>query len=301
MVAAAVSLADPREAEACSCGYYENLRIAPLPDATDVPLNARISVTGVDVEVVVLREVVSGVIVPLEVELRQRARIATPTNPLAPNTTYEIMYGAGGWPEQTQVFTTGAVEDHVPPEFDGLTQLQVDTMAWPVPSPDGSVCISSCYGVIGTLERVELVAPAPREEVAFAQLELIRAVDRVPIATIDLWPTDRSLGWGGCRSFPPDLEPGVDYCARLVMVDVAGNTSDGGVERCSTSVACMPAMDSSCAPVARCTPIEPGEPSEVRGCATTSGGEIVLALGVLGVAWSHAAKSRRRARPRRVR
>jgi len=292
-----VVAARPTPASACSCALTPD--VSPADGTTDVPLNAKVivrSVVSPDASVV-LEDVVTGDQVPVTAELQNvryypKTYIGTPSAPLAPNTTYRVtLTNAGGTtPSASSVFTTGTQIDGTPPAFAGLLAVHPEAMRYPDP---GSGCISSCFssnnGYISRL-RLELADLPP--DVVHAVLELYRPGDTsrelIPLDPTSPW----RLGFDGCGP-SPTLELDADYCARVVVYDVAGNLAGHAAEVCAPVQTCAPHSTESCEPSDLCL-AETGcsstpDPLDLcvdtagddGGCATTRGPGWLLALSLL--------------------
>ncbi len=199
--------------------------------------------------------------------------IATPSTALKANTTYELTIAT--YEPYRSTFTTGTAIDLEPSAFAGLAALIPETMTYPI-ERDGAFCQSSCVERLGSdhVSRLELGYANP-SDAALLVLELYRADAPTQVTTVAFSGTApiHELGYDTCSLRSPLLEPEVEYCARLVAYDIAGNRSTA-IERCSETTRCAPALDEQgCSPAATC------EPAGGGGCATgPDGAGVMLAL-----------------------
>lgn len=230
-----------------------------------------------------LRDVATQTLVPLSDEIRRPSGppfgttvFASPTTPLAANTTYEVIaygdpHGDGPPPVvATTTFATGDTVDTSPPAFDGVSSIVLETMVYPIANDLGITCASSCVEhPDGRISRIHVDYPQAPADAVHVALQLRRAddtaIEEVPLVA---WhPYD--LGYKACDVLAPPLVPGGDYCASVVAYDVAGNVAGTGVEVCTMVATCRPVATGSpnCNPTDACLP--PEEPLPSSGCATS--------------------------------
>jgi hypothetical protein len=200
---------------------------------------------------------------------------ATPLAPLSPNTAYTIVVRTTYSSDETTTFTTGDAIDMTPPAFAGLSAIALETMAWPLPDGDGSICVSSCIALAaGHISRIRVDYPDPPSDAVHVALQLYRPgeamADEVPVPSYD----PRFFGYTSCTTMSPVLAPGADYCARMIAYDVAGNVAGIGNEICATAQICEPyggpvqPAGGFCEPSQECRPVSMAEPKN-GGCAST--------------------------------
>jgi hypothetical protein len=273
-----VLVATPRPVHACSCSA--RVALSPADASTDVPLNAIViaQINWRSEASIELRDATSNQLVALAQEERTHGTIfAVPLEPLAPNTTYTVTLPTFHGNAEVSSFTTGESVDTTPPTFAGVTGLSLETMQWPLENG----CYSSCLNIRdGRVSRTRLEFADPPPDAVHVALQLYRPgegiIDEVPVSGGD----PRLFGFEICDTISPALVPDMEYCARVVAYDVAGNIAGLGAELCEVARACEPRAKSSdcCSPVDECssTPPPPDEcrspppPSPtVSGCNST--------------------------------
>lgn len=233
----AAALADAREARACSYppqGLFERT-VIPEDGATDVPRNARVLVwydASYDVPggAVILRaqggdDVATTSSTPPTVGF---ARLLSPTAPLAPQTTYEIVDSLDVPCPTDDVtecygpfrviarFTTGTELDTTPPAIDGV---EIDS---------GGVCVSDACPE-GQHEVVDQLTIAATDDHPAAWIRYeYRTIDGELVAGPTHWQTlGRGCGGGyGDIRFYRYLETPAEIVVRAV--DLAGNVETVG-------------------------------------------------------------------------
>ncbi len=292
-LAVAVALVvDARAADACSCAFPEP-RISPANGAVDVPIDAKLIVRFAiaDSIIVSLRDA-SGAGVALTTDIRRPYGLydgvtvfATPAAPLAANTTYTVTAHRTDAMETITSFRTGSATDQVPPSFGGITAFAPETMEYPIVI-NGGFCIATCISASdGHLSRIGIDAASVPADVVHLALLLRRAddthVEEIPLSLAPPFDLTSDVCLPHAR-----LEAGVDYCARVVAYDVAGNRAGFETELCTTSATCQPtATDSGgCTPADACLPIDPPTAADSGGCAS-SRPDGLLALVMTAMSW----------------
>lgn len=295
-------VAHARPADACSFAY-EPAEIWPKHGATDVPLNARITVRLLSPQnLTVTLEDGTGASIPLTFPPRlplpdavdAMILIGTPASPLAANTTYTITARDEFRPDVRATFTTGVGEDHTPPAFAGISSVAPETMTYPL-----NGCTSSCVAAVdGHLSRMHIDFPDMPADVAFAELHTRRddGVEvRQPLPRLS--PKEIGFSYGGYDSYSPALIPGGRTCVRIIAYDVAGNPAGGTTEVCANAAICPPRsmyQADACTPSDGCSEdagydpfahVDPGPAaSETGGCAS-SRPDGLLALAMTAMSW----------------
>ena len=287
---ATILLASPPRADACSCGT-EPPTVSPTPGANAVPTNAIVIVRYQYAfePRVELRDVTTGQLVPISVDVRHPASsyfgttvFARPVAPLAAATTYTVSATNDGYPTYDTTFTTGSATDVVAPMFDGIEATSLETMQYPIPQLDGSQCHSSCIATyVGHISRIRVDHAAVPADAVHVTLQ-VRTLDG-PYGSETLL-AHGYLGYETCGPSAPVLTADADYCARVVVYDVAGNASGLDREVCTNAVRCAPrgVDERACIPSDECVPIATADTEGGGGCAstrvTTLGGALPLAL-----------------------
>lgn len=266
--ALAVLVARPPAARACVC--LADARVSyPPAGAPDVPVNAVIVIDAWSpAPAVVVRDLESGGEVATSTEElgppgaggAGLVLLVRPTTRFADTHRYAI--SVGGADEDVE-FTTGAAADETPPAAPAVTLLSIESM-----EPEGELlCFDSCVEDPRNFNRAELEWPEHEPDVTLLLIELRRADEAAPFATVPVpvGPARRSFTMEDttCEVRPPDLPPGT-YCARFVAQDRAGNRSAAGPELCAETLACALTCDSLIGP----DPLRCGPPSDDGGaCA----------------------------------
>jgi hypothetical protein len=271
----------PERADACSCGP-PTVTMSPADAATGVPVNA-IVIVGFDYAYdvsITLRNEATQEVIPVVQERRAttffgNTYFATPTAPLAPNTKYVAVAHDPNQPDATATFTTGDISDTTPPAFSGLAAMSLETMTYPIANANDEFCVSSCISAPeGHVSRIHLEYTDRPMDAVHVALQL-RRVDSEDAAEVPLTASSpRYLGFESCRPNAPNLEPGAEYCARVVAYDVAGNVAGlDAPEVCTSAQTCEPVLVGTCEPSTEC---RAPAPPETSGCATTRSSSLLL-------------------------
>jgi hypothetical protein len=267
----------PRHADACSCAL-PTVTLSPADAKTAVPLNA-IMIARFDyanLPSLELRNAATQELVPLTVGTRRPNNyvygitlLATPTAPLAPNTAF-VLVARDESRSTMSTFTTGDTVDTTPPTFAGLGAISFETMTYPIADPDGRLCSSSCISPGGGhISRIRLDYVPPSDSVHVVLQ--VRRADETSYEELPLVDGTQYVGYEDCAPRSPRLDPGSDYCARVVAYDIAGNMAGAETEVCTAAVTCAPRGEQGpvgiCEPSDECVPMS-AEP-ESSGCATT--------------------------------
>lgn len=195
---AAVLMADVRRASACSApgpSLYSR-SVVPGDGATGVPTNARVRVlylghwNGVLPPALSLREA-AGASVEVSFEWRARSLfdwlvVVTPSLPLQPSTTYEVLDELSlpcedpsgdclGEPIVVATFTTGTGADMTPPVFGGGATVE---------SALGGCADSACCGPYDSVNFEAMFTVATGEPVGGVLYEVILQGEEQPIARV---------------------------------------------------------------------------------------------------------------------
>ena len=236
------------EAAACSCEAPGML--VPTPGAVGVPLDVRVVVAQSDGYLPAgssfdLRRADDGSPVELEVApWTERVAnieggwVATPAGPLGPETEYElhVLDGEGVSAHVVGRFTTGTATSGPLPAFGGVSAVSVRRHR----RSDG--CYDSCWArQDGTDEVILEHGPLPAG-IAYAVVE-IGPEDGGP-ASLFIRPADEeatrtvvSSDYCAQRQMPL-LEPDRTYCARMRVLDHAGNSTATGARVCEAAETC---------------------------------------------------------------
>lgn len=240
VAACAISLATPRPAGACSCE-------APPQDPIVIPPDGSTGVSDTPLLVVRLTRVLPGVVLSLRdlstaedvpIELRTWIQsygvftwfVAQAQQPLEPGGYALEVDGTS-----VSTFTVSASSDVQPPTAPIITRFD----PWAFPAPPGEQCHSGiCWARPHQRDQLWLAHEPAEDDISLVLLELYRAGDNTPV--FDL-PLDGSgallLGSSTCDDARIELEIGVEYCARLIAHDAAGNTSSSDPV-CATAESC---------------------------------------------------------------
>lgn len=279
-------VAAPRVAEPCSCSTPET-KISPADGSANVPLNAIVIAQLHESPILVeLRLAATNEIVSMTFDLRGSTFFGTPIVPLQANTAYTVTVGNGGPNPTVAMFTTGDRIDEINPYFYGLTSVSFETMAYPVPDEDGSMCFSTCVvGADGRISRIVMDYEPLPDDAVYAVLRVRRKggpVIELPLRSFD----DRVFGYSYCSVRSPPLEPGAEYCAQLSVYDVTGKQNRQPDELCSVVATCAPRLKPSpfgpCDPSDECViePADEDEPDTGCGCTSTPSPGWMLFAGV---------------------
>jgi MYXO-CTERM domain-containing protein len=287
-----VSLGSPRRADACSCGIGR-VTLSPVDNQPQVPVNGVVIATFdyAGTASIELRNVATQEVVPITQDNRRGddsgfsplTIIATPMTPLAPNTAYQITAHADTLTtDKTTTFTTGTATDTTPPIFAGLVAMSPETMTWPIIDPNGIGCAGSCTNVAdGHISRVHFAYADPDPDTVYLAVQIRRA-DSDTYVERTLFNSAKYIGAEVCGVRAPVLDPGVDYCARVVAYDVAGNIAGADAEVCTAAKICAPAKQGICEPADACDPLPPPE-GESSGCTTTPATPLLALLALFGL------------------
>jgi hypothetical protein len=243
LLATVIAIARPTPGHACTC-IIGGPEISPVDRATNVPRNAIVIVEYAGAshqETIELTVAGTAELLPIQVVVRRPndfsgvTAFGTPASLLAPNTTYMVK-AIDTFQTVTTTFTTGDEIDTEPPVFTGLRAMTPIS----IPYADASAS-AHCVAVFdGQVSGMQLDYDAAPADVAHLALEIRdRDHDLVDELTV---PTSspHTLGFKLCAPDSPRFVAGVDYCARLVAYDVAGNRAGDSSEVCETAVTCAP-------------------------------------------------------------
>lgn len=233
------------EAEACSCRQFS---IRPHLGEEGVPRNVEIVLVGDDWledRVFELRRAGDGVAVEVEFELTTGAYDnvshvvrGRPLEPLDAGTAYELYVVRGPSDEfQATAFTTGEELDEEPPEG-GALRLEVQRRR------RADSCGSSCWSVgragvdLFVIEHQPLSADAalaiielgPQGEEPRTVLERLRPGAAPELLVVSSYHCDDPT--------MPEVEDGRTYCARVQLLDLAGNAAAPGELLCVPATSC---------------------------------------------------------------
>jgi hypothetical protein len=268
LVVLMVLLLEVERAAACSCPQPEIT--SPLPDATDVPLNAALVVEyHVGFFGLALRNAATQAVVPLELEPFgpygwNQFAVARPTANLEPNTRYEVVSGAT-YPLSS--FTTGETIDTTPPgphELRSMTARNIEAVG------------AGCFDCNRT-DHVDIRLQYTRDsDVVFSTYELYPQDD--PGSAIVAIQNSNFPEYAFCTALVPPVDASKTYCARVTVYDIAGNTSVSN-EVCTQPEECKLVDTKDCRKERECKPASSAAPGG-GGCTTggTSGGWFLAVL-----------------------
>jgi uncharacterized protein (TIGR03382 family) len=266
-----LSTAAPRPASACSCDAAPEEPIVIPPDGSsgvpDTPLLAVRLTRALPGTAFSLRDLSAAEDVPIDVRTWIQSHgvftwfVATANQPLDPGDYAVHIDGAS-----VSTFSVSATGDDQPPTAPEITRFD----PWAFPAPPGEQCQSGvCWERPHQLDQLWLAHEPAADEVSLVLLELYRDGDDTPFQDL---PLDGSgtilLGSSTCDDADVELEIGIDYCARLIAYDAAGNAASS--ERiCAAAQSCY-VEDCSPFPYDIC-PTPPEDPPPTPAPADGSG------------------------------